>query len=120
MSLTTSTTTLLFSTWIQNVTQNVEAATSESSSALSAPYVAIIVSLIGLAGTIVVHYNVKRARVCGFEFRKKDPEEEEEHEQAQDHNNKKDQGIKDNKDDKKDNKEKIVKTKPAVSGETIV
>ena len=58
-------TTTIISTTTSNMTNNSYSYQDTSSdSGLAASYIALIITLIGLFSTLIVHYNIKRVKIC--------------------------------------------------------
>ena len=68
LSTPISTTTIIsttISTTTSNMTNNSYSYQDTSSdSGLAASYIALIITLIGLFSTLIVHYNIKRVKIC--------------------------------------------------------
>ena len=84
ISTTTISTTIIsttISTTTSNMTNNSYSYQDTSSdSGLAASYIALIITLIGLFSTLIVHYNIKRVKICCLKIecnKKKNSEESE-------------------------------------------
>ena len=64
-TLLTTISTTTISTTTSNMTNNSYSYQDTSSdSGLAASYIALIITLIGLFSTLIVHYNIKRVKIC--------------------------------------------------------
>lgn len=65
MTTLTSTLTSINNTTNQiNASINTHSSDSDPDSSLSASYIALIISVIGLFSTVLVHYNIKKIKIC--------------------------------------------------------
>jgi len=64
-TISTTTISTTISTTTSNMTNNSYSYQDTSSdSGLAASYIALIITLIGLFSTLIVHYNIKRVKIC--------------------------------------------------------